>query len=177
MEVLVNGKSKVLSGKVRKVKAEAPSARIVKIDGSQNVIGMIAPTIQILVTIPNLDKFKNEILELEAKEINLKKVSITIVTTEEKEKVNEFIKSNTLEKIEFVFDEMGDFSKKFGVMLDSEFKLAHSLFLIDKEGTIQYIEITSDIFEKLNLELAFKALNEILSEKKKGHSHENWMRA
>ena len=54
MNITVHGTTTPLLGKEVKVGAEAPAARINKLDGTQNVIGMIAPTMQLLIAIPSL---------------------------------------------------------------------------------------------------------------------------
>jgi len=46
MQITVHGTPTELLGKDLKVGGEAPAARITKLDGSKNVIGMIAPTAQ-----------------------------------------------------------------------------------------------------------------------------------
>jgi len=54
MQITVHGTPTQLSGKELSVGKEAPAARITKLDKTQNVIGMIAPTIQLIIVIPSL---------------------------------------------------------------------------------------------------------------------------
>ena len=67
MQITVHGTPTPLLGKEIKIGSEAPAARITKLDGTQNVIGMIAPTTQLLIAIPSL---KTEVCSLGAKKFN-----------------------------------------------------------------------------------------------------------
>lgn len=176
MRVLVNGNEVELLKKEKKVGSEAPAGRVKKRDGSESVIGMIAPTMQLLITIPTLNN-PNIIQEL--KDMNeyltkMKKLKAYIITTS-----NENLDLvSDLTNLEFVFDDSATLISSFGVKLaESEYKSANALFVVDKEGVIKYIEITKDIFDKLSSENLASAIDKILADRKKGHVHENWMRA
>ena len=67
MQITVHGTPVTLEGKKMSVGREAPAARVTALDGTQNVIGMIAPSAQLLIAIPSL---KTEVCSLGAKKFN-----------------------------------------------------------------------------------------------------------
>ena len=70
MNITVHGETTLLEGKEMTIWREAPAARVTALDGSQNVIGMIAPTAQLLIAIPSL---KTEVCSLGAKKFKDRK--------------------------------------------------------------------------------------------------------
>ena len=81
MKITVHGMQTELIGKELLVGKEAPAARITKLDGTQNVIGMIAPNTQLIIAMPSL---KTEVCSLGAKKFNelvkqFKKLDIAIL--------------------------------------------------------------------------------------------------
>ena len=180
MQITVHGTPVELSGKELLVGKEAPAARITKLDNSKNVLGMIAPNIQLLIAIPSL---KTEVCSLGAKKFNemvkeIRKLSTIMITTDDLEFVKNFQESECIDSAEIVIDEERHFANKFGVLIsDGKLKnrLARAVFVIDKEGVIAYKEIVSEVVDEVNYEACIEAIKQLASEKKKGHTHENWM--
>ncbi|MFA6137582.1 MAG: redoxin family protein [Sulfurimonas sp.] len=180
MQITVHGTPVTLEAKELKVGKEAPAARITKLDGTQNVIGMIAPNIQLLIAIPSL---KTEVCSLGAKKFNelvqqFKKLTTIMITTDDKEVVKEFAQKECIESVEIVLDTELQFAKKFGVLISEgklKNRLARAVFVIDREGVIAYKEIVSEIVDEIDYDACMVAIEKILNEKKNGHTHENWM--
>lgn len=182
MQITVHNTPTNLSGKELLVGKEAPAARITKLDGTQNVIGMISPNTQLLIVIPSL---KTEVCSLGAKKFNdllkeKKKLSAIMVTTDDIEFVKDFAQKESIDSAEIVVDTNRHFGKKFGVLISEgklKDRLARAVFVIDKEGIIVYKEIVPEIVDEVDYDACMQAIEQAVSEKKKGHTHENWMMA
>lgn len=116
MYITVHGTQTLLEGKEITISKEAPAARITRLDGSQNVIGMIAPSAQLLIAIPSL---KTEVCSLGAKKFNdlikqFKKLKTIMVTTDDLEFVKDFVEREGINDAEVVIDSNRDFAKKYG---------------------------------------------------------------
>ncbi len=180
MEITVHGTKTALLGKEQKVGNEAPAARINKLDGTQNVIGMIAPTVQLLIAIPSL---KTEVCSLGAKKFNelvqkYPKLTTIMVTTDDDNFVTDFVTKENIDHAQVVMDKGGNFAKKYGLKISEgklKDKLARAVFIIDREGIICYKEIVPEITDEVDYEACIAAIDEVMSIKKTGHTHEEWM--
>ena len=182
MQITVHGTPTNLKGKNVAVGAEAPAARVIKLDGSQNVIGMIAPKAQLLIAIPSL---KTEVCSLGAKKFNdlvakYPKLQTIMITTDEREFVAGYAKEEAIQNAELVVDEQRHFGKKYGLLIEEgklKERLARAVFLVDTEGVVVYKELVGEIVDEVDYEKCIAAIEELFSQKKKGHTHENWMMA
>lgn len=180
MDITVHGTVTPLLGKEQKVGSEAPAARINKLDGSQNVIGMIAPQVQLLIAIPSL---KTEVCSLGAKKFNelLKqksKLTSYMITTDDDNFVADFVEKEGIDAAEVVIDKSLNFAKKYGLQISEgrlKDRLARAVFVIDRDGLIAYKEVVPEIVDEVNYDACIEAVEELLSEKKSGHTHEEWM--
>lgn len=180
MKITVHGTETELSGKKLKVGAEAPAARITKLDGTQNVIGMIAPNTQLLIAIPSL---KTEVCSLGAKKFNelvkqFKKLDTIMVTTDDLDFVKDYADKESIDSAELVIDKDRNFAKKFGLLITEgklKDRLARAVYVIDREGLIAYKELVPEIVDEVNYDACVEAIETIVSGKKTGHTHENWM--
>ncbi len=180
MQITVHGTPTPLLGKEIKLGNEAPAARITKLDGTQNVIGMIAPTTQLLIAIPSL---KTEVCSLGAKKFNdmvkkFSKLTTTMITTDDIDFVNEYASKESIENAELVIDTNLNFAKKYGLRISEgklKDRLARAVYVIDREGLIIYKEIVPEIVDEVNYEACLEAIENAVNEKKTGHTHEEWM--
>jgi len=180
MQITVHQTPTELSGKEVQVGYEAPAARITKLDNTQNVIGMIAPNVQLFIILPSL---KTEVCSLGAKRFSellkeKKKIDASIITTDDIDFLQGYVKENDLDKIEIVHDTQRQFGKKYGILISEgklKDRLARAVFIIDRDGLLRYKEIVSEVTDEVNYDACIEALDEVLSEKKKGHTHEDWM--
>jgi thioredoxin-dependent peroxiredoxin len=181
MQITVHGTPTPLLGKEMKVGREAPAARVDQLDGNQNVIGMIAPTAQLLIAIPSL---KTEVCSLGAKKLNellmgIDKLKTYMITTDEQDFVAEYAKAECIENAELVVDTDRNFAKKYGVLISEgklKNRLARAVFLVDREGMVVYQEIVPEIVDEIDYDACIEAVREVVSAKKRGHVHEDWMR-
>lgn len=180
MKITVHGTPTELSGKEIKVGGEAPAARITKLDGTQNVIGMIAPNTQLVISIPSL---KTEVCSLGAKKFNdlvkqFKKLDTIMVTTDDADFVKDYAQKESIDAAEIVIDKDRHFAKKFGLHITEgklKDRLARAVFVIDREGLVAYKELVPEIVDEVNYDACIEAIDTIVSEKQTGHTHENWM--
>lgn len=180
MRITVHGTPTLLEGKEIKLHSEAPAARVTYLDGTQNVIGMIAPTAQLLIAIPSL---KTEVCSLGAKKFNdlikqFKKLKTVMVTTDDIEFVNDFVTREGIDGADIVIDTNRDFAKRYGLLITEgklKERLARAVFVIDQEGMISYKEVVPEITDEVDYDKCIEAVDKAANFKKKGHEHENWM--
>lgn len=182
MDITVHGTKTPLLGKELSIGREAPAARITKLDGTQNVIGMIAPTTQLIIAIPSL---KTEVCSLGAKKFNdlikeFKKLTTIMVTTDDIDFVKEYAQKESIDGAEIVIDTNRNFAKKYGLLISEgklKDRLARAVYVVDQEGAIVYKEIVPEIVDEVDYEACIEAVRNTVNVKKKGHTHEDWMSA
>lgn len=180
MHITVHGTPTPLEGKEMTIWREAPAARVTALDGSQNVIGMIAPTAQLLIAIPSL---KTEVCSLGAKKFNdlikqFKKLKTTMITTDDAEFVKNFVSTECIDAADVVIDTSRDFAKRYGLLISEgklKDRLARAVFVIDQEGMISYKEVVAEITDEIDYDKCIEAVDKAANFKRKGHEHENWM--
>ncbi len=180
MEITVHGTATPLIGKQVDIGAEAPAARVTKLDGSQNVIGMIAPNTQLLIAIPSL---KTEVCSLGAKKFNdllksYKKLNAVMITTDDPEFVKDFADKESIDAAELVIDTNKNFAKKYGLLISEgklKDRLARAVYVIDRDGLVTYKQIVPEIVDEVDYDACIEAVETLVNEKKTGHSHEEWM--
>jgi len=171
MEITYKDKSYTLGKKERNVEAEAPAVRVKMANGETMVIGLMAPAVQVMVTLNDVNKYSTALHEVIT--TTKKKVNAYIITTSANEDVENIAEKFLIDK-GFISNDFKDFSLKFGVNMDDSI-IANSLFVIDKEGIIKYKEIPANLELDFNIEDFSLILNETVNFKPKGHTHENWM--
>ena len=180
MQITVHGTPVALEGKEVRFGKEAPAARVKGLDGQEQVIGMIAPTAQLLIAIPSL---KTEVCSLGAKKFNdllsgYKKLKTVMITTDDPEFVSDFVQRENIENAQIVIDADRHFAKQYGLLI-TEGKLANRLaravFVVDEEGLVMHKEIVPEIVDEVNYDACIAAVDKIVNAKKTGHHHENWM--
>ena len=181
MQITVHGTPTELAGKEVAIGKEAPAARITKLDGTKNVIGMIAPNVQLIIAIPSL---KTEVCSLGAKKFNelvkgMRKLSTIMVTTDDMDFLKGYKESECIDSAEIVVDEERQFAKKYGVLISEgklNNRLARAVYVVDREGVVAYKEIVPEVVDEINYDACIEAVTKLVNEKKKGHTHEDWMR-
>ncbi len=149
---------------------EAPAVRVEKVAGGQDVIGMLAPEIQLLIS---LDKTIDLALYNTIKSLldKFKKLKIVFILPKDGIVGRDLHHIDEIGKFQIVFDEYGQFGEKFQVNKGNQ--LITSATLVEFEG-----KIYSQQKGSLNTKEIEKDIQSIVDEKKKqkGHSHEDWMR-
>ena len=171
MEVTYKDKSYTLGKKERNIEGEAPAVRVKMLNGETSVIGLMAPAVQVMITLNDVSKYTSALHEVIT--TTKRKVNAYIITTSSSEDMEKVAEEFTIDK-GFISNDFKDFSLKFGVNIDDSM-IANSIFVIDKEGIIKYKEIPTDLESDFNIEDFSLTLNETVNFKPKGHTHENWM--
>jgi len=162
LEIEIDNNKVVLQKKDRAIGTEAPAIRVKMDDGETKVIGMMADKIQVFITMPNEESLTSELESILTKHT---KALIYIISA------NPITKS--LDNIDTSSD-FKDFSLKMGVNVDDTL-CAKSIFIINKDGEIEYKEIVPNLTDEFNLIQFDESLDKAIKFKKKGHTHENWM--
>lgn len=171
MEVTYKNKSYTLGKKDRKIEGEAPAVRVKMLDNETKVIGLMAPSVQVMITLNDVNKYNSDMHEVIT--TTKRKVNTYIITTSDTEQMEDIAEKFAIDK-GFISNDFKDFSLKFGVNIDDSM-IANSIFVIDKEGLIKYKEIPADLEDEFKIEDFSITLNETVNFKPKGHTHENWM--
>lgn len=171
MEVTYKNKSYTLGKKERNIEGEAPAVRVKMADNETKVIGLMAPSVQVMITLNDVNKYNSDLHEVIT--TTKRKVNAYIITTSDAEQIEDVVEKFALDK-GFISNDFKDFSLKFGVNIDDSM-IANSIFVIDKEGVIKYKEIPADLEDDFKIEDFSITLNETVNFKPKGHTHENWM--
>lgn len=171
MEVTYKNKSYALGKKDRKIEGEAPAVRVKMLDNETKVIGLMAPSVQVMITLNDVNKYNSDMHEVIT--TTKRKVNTYIITTSDTEQMEDIAEKFAIDK-GFISNDFKDFSLKFGVNIDDSM-IANSIFVIDKEGLIKYKEIPADLEDEFKIEDFSITLNETVNFKPKGHTHENWM--
>ena len=171
MEVTYKTKSYTLGKKERNIEGEAPAVRVKMADNETKVIGLMAPAVQVMITLNDVNKYNSDMHEVIT--TTKRKVNAYIITTSDTEQMEDIAEKFAIDK-GFISNDFKDFSLKFGVNIDDSM-IANSIFVIDKEGVIKYKEIPADLEDEFKIEDFSITLNETVNFKPKGHTHENWM--
>ena len=171
MEVTYKNKAYTLGKKDRNIEGEAPAVRVKMVDNETKVIGLMAPSVQVMITLNDVNKYNSDLHEVIT--TTKRKVNAYIITTSGIEQMEDIAEKFAIDK-GFISNDFKDFSLKFGVNIDDSM-IANSIFVIDKEGVIKYKEIPSDLEDDFKIEDFSITLNETVNFKPKGHTHENWM--
>lgn len=171
MEVIYKNETFILGKKDRALESEAPAVRVKMVNGETKVIGMMAPKIQVMITLPCIKAYNNSLHNI-LNEFS-SKITPYIVTKSSDENLQKIKEEYSLED-GFISNDFKDFSLKFGVNINDEL-IAKSIFIIDKEGVIKYKQIPLNIETSFDLEEFKASLKEVVNFKQKGHTHENWM--
>ncbi|WP_419770962.1 MAG: hypothetical protein ACNI3C_04000 [Candidatus Marinarcus sp.] len=171
MEVTLENQIYTLTKKERHVGGEAPAVRIKMLNEETKVIGMLAPQIQVMITLTRVEDFSPMLQDI-MEEYKEKTVSY-LITSSPTSQLNETVKQFDLDK-GFVSNEFLEFASKFGLNMKDSF-IAKSIFIINKEGEIVYKQLLDKCESLYDLEEFKAALHEAIHTKQKGHTHENWM--
>ena len=101
-----------------------------------------------------------------------------MITTDDIEFVKEYAEKEGIESAELVIDADRNFAKKYGLLISEgrlKDRLARAVYVIDREGLVIYKELVPEIVDEVDYDACIAAVEKILSEKKTGHTHEQWM--
>ncbi|MDP6685738.1 MAG: thiol peroxidase [Candidatus Omnitrophota bacterium] len=122
--------------------------------------------IKLIASVPSLD---TPVCDLEIKRFNeeaaklSEDLAIIFISMDLPFAQKRFCQANSINKVETLSDyKDADFGLKYGVLIKELRLLARAIFIIDKENTIQYIELVKEISQHPNYDEAIKALKKII---------------
>ncbi len=80
--------------------------------------------------------------------------------------IDRFCTSAGIDKVQALSDHRdASFGEKYGVLIKELRLLARSIFVIDRDDTIRYVEIVPEITDHPNYEKALEATNKLVAQK------------
>lgn len=164
-----------LNKKILKKGGEAPAAKVYDIGANEQIVGMIAVNIQLIVSLKSLeDSYCVEALKaLDSAFANTQKLSLSVVVGATEE-IKAFAEQNQLQKAGLYSDKDGSFAKRFGVAFEDG-NFCNAFFIVDKEGELKLAKYIAKDETSLDIADVIETTNDWINYKPKGHVHENWM--
>ena len=155
-----------LAGNEMKVGDKAPLVTAVGTDLSDVTIGGANDKIQLVITVPSLDRdtCAAETRRFNVEVNNLDICETTVISMDLPFAADRFCSTEGIENLTVASDYIDkEVSKAFGILMsDNKLKglSARSVFVIDRSGEIVYKEIVSEVTDEPNYEAALKAIKE-----------------
>lgn len=164
-----------LNKKVLKKGGEAPAAKVFDIGGNEQIVGMIAVNIQLIVSLKSLqDSYCMEaLMALDRAFATTQKLSLSVVVGANEE-IKTFATQNQLQKVALYNDKADNFAKRFGVAFEDG-SFCNAFFVVDKEGELKLAKYIAKEETVLDIADVIETTNDWINYKPKGHVHENWM--
>jgi thiol peroxidase len=163
--ISVNGNPLTLIGNEVKVGDRAPYFKAIDKDlkevdsrefSGKNIIISVTPSLDTPVCDLQLKRFNKEAADLGP---NTQVINISVDLPFA---IARFCNANGIDRVLTLSDHRDvDFGTKFGVLIKENRLLARSVFIIDKEGKIRYIEIVPDITNHPDYERAIGELKKL----------------
>ena len=163
MQVKFDGSPLEVKGTQPVVGEKAPNATLVNGQGDSVELADLFGKVTILSVIPNV---LTRTCELQTKrfdkETSDKDIQYITVGRNTVDEFNQWNTDNEL-AVATLTDSKGEFGKAYGldIELDGNELLARAVFVIDSEGTLQYIEIVDEVVNEPNYELALEAAKKL----------------
>lgn len=165
MNITFGGDKVTLLGEQVKVGDKAPSFKATKNDLSQwssescqgkVVVYSVAPSLDTSVCALQAKKFNKEASELDG--VNVVTITEDLPFAQARFCSNEGIENNLM--ISDYKDR--EFGEKYGFLIDEVKLLARGVVVVDKEGTIQYVEYVPEVTDEVNFERALEEVKKLV---------------
>ena len=155
-----------LTGNELKVGDKLPDSQLVGNDLSPVQMSSFAGKVCIISCVPSLD---TPVCDLQTKRFNEEAgkfgsdVSVITVSMDLPFAQQRWCGSSNAENITTLSDYMtADFAQSAGVLIKELRLLARVVFVVDKQGTISYVQIVNEVTDQPNYEDVLKAVKELL---------------
>lgn len=165
-EVTLAGKSVSLLGKMPQVGQVAPGFRVVDDKFQPISLSDFKGKTVLISAVPSLDtgvcalqtkRFNSEVANFDAASVVMLSISEDLPFAQKR-----FCKVENVDNIKVLSDSVWrDFGEKYGLIIKDMGILARSIFIIDPEGKLQYLELVPDVSHHPDYERALAALTEI----------------
>lgn len=166
MTITFAGDKVTLLGKQVEVGEKAPAFKATKNDLSEFnsedlkgkvVVYSIAPSLDTSVCAIQAKKFNHDALDLSDD------VVIVTITEDLPFAQARFCANEDIENLEMVSDyKEREFGDKYGFLIDELKLLARGVVLVDKEGTVQYVEYVPEVTNEVNFDAALEKIKDLL---------------
>ncbi len=166
MNITFGGDKVTLLGKQVEVGEKAPAFKATKNDLSEFnsedlkgkvVVYSIAPSLDTSVCAIQAKKFNHDALE------QSDDVVIVTITEDLPFAQARFCANEDIENLEMVSDyKEREFGEKYGFLIDELKLLARGVVVVDKEGTISYVEYVPEVTNEVNFDAALEAVKKLV---------------
>lgn len=166
MTITFGGDKVTLLGKQVEVGEKAPAFKATKNDLSEFnsedlkgkvVVYSIAPSLDTSVCAIQAKKFNHDALE------QSDDVVIVTITEDLPFAQARFCANEDIENLEMVSDyKEREFGEKYGFLIDELKLLARGVVVVDKEGTISYVEYVPEVTNEVNFDAALEAVKKLV---------------
>ena len=147
MQVKFDGNPLEVQGVQPKVGEKAPNAKLVNAKGETVELADFLGKVTIISVIPNVQTSTCELQTKRFDEVTSDKdIQYVTVGRNTVEEFNQWNSDNEL-NVTTLTDAEGEFGKAYGldIDLDGNALLTRAVFVVDSEGTIQYVEIVDEV--------------------------------
>lgn len=166
MNITFGGDKVTLLGKQVEVGEKAPAFKATKNDLSEFnsedlkgkvVVYSIAPSLDTSVCAIQAKKFNHDALDLSDD------VVIVTITEDLPFAQARFCANEDIENLEMVSDyKEREFGEKYGFLIDELKLLARGVVVVDKEGTISYVEYVPEVTNEVDFDAALEAVKKLV---------------
>ena len=164
--VTMKGQPVTLLGNALKVGDEVPDCEVIDTNLQTVKLASFDGKVRIITTIPSLDtsvcnlmtrRFNEEIAALD------NNVVVLVISTDLPFAQNRWCTAEDVQNVHLFSDHRDTaLGLAFGVLIKSLRLLARSVFIVDKQGTIRYMEIVKELTEEPDYEAAMEAAKKLL---------------
>jgi thiol peroxidase len=165
--VTMKGQPLTLAGPELKVGDKAPDFRV--LDRELNEVGLedCGGKVRLLSVTPSLD---TPVCDMQARRFNeeaakLGDVSVFNISMDLPFAIDRFCTAAGIDKVQALSDHReASFGRAYGVLIEELRLLARSVFVVDKDDTIRYIEIVPEITDLPDYEKALEAARRLVAQ-------------
>lgn len=165
--VTIMGNPLTLLGPKLEVGSKAPDFTVVDADLKEVTLGDFSGKVKVISVTPSLD---TPVCDFQARRFNQEAsqlpgdVAILNISMDLPFAIARYCAGAGIDKLKAFSDHRdASFGNAYGVLIKELRLLARSLFIIDKDGVIRYIEIVPEVTHAPDYDKALNALKEILS--------------
>ncbi|MEJ2323407.1 MAG: thiol peroxidase [Nitrospirota bacterium] len=164
--VTMKGQPLTLAGQALKVGDKAPDFRV--LDRELNEVGLedCGGKVRLLSVTPSLD---TPVCDMQARRFNeeaakLEDVSVFNISMDLPFAIDRFCTAAGIDRVQALSDHReASFGRAYGVLIEELRLLARSVFVIDRDDTIRYIEIVPEITDHPDYEKALEAVRGLVA--------------
>ena len=164
--VLLKGTPRILTGPEIKVGQKAPAFKLTATDFSSVELSQSNGEVRLLSVVHSLDTpvcdLQTRTFEQEAS--NIKDVVIYTISMDLPFAQARYCGANDIKNLKTLSDYRdASFGETYGVLIEELRLLSRAIFIIDRDGTVRYVEYVPEVAQPPDYEKVIKALKEIVT--------------